>query len=80
MHIHWSKINVALYLQASYVILSLIISCQNDVLGEKVRVLKSPISNSYSRNRATFDPSDELVLNDGVLFDARMGKEIRLAF
>jgi HIV-1 Vpr-binding protein len=40
-------------------------------------VLKSPISNSYQKNRATFDPTDELVLNDGVLFDVRMGKEIR---
>ena len=39
--------------------------------------MKPQISNNYNRNQATFDPSDDLVLNDGVLFDMRMGKEIR---
>ena len=39
--------------------------------------LKPQISNDYQKNRATFDPSDELVLNDGVLFDTRAGKEIK---
>ncbi len=47
------------------------------VQGDRICELKSPISNSYSRNHATFDPTDELVLNDGVLFDLRSGKEIR---
>ena len=45
--------------------------------GQKIRELKPLISNEYAKNRATFDPSDELVLNDGVLFDMRMGREIR---
>ena len=42
--------------------------------------LKPNISNDYAKNRATFDPSDELVLNDGVLFDTRAGKEIKVSF
>ena len=42
-----------------------------------IRTLKPQISNNYQKNQATFDPSDDLVLNDGVLFDMRMGKEIR---
>ena len=45
--------------------------------GQKIRELKPVISNEYAKNRATFDPSDELVLNDGVLFDMRMSREIR---
>ena len=33
-------------------------------------------ANSYHRNRATFSPSDDLVLNDGVLWDISSGKPI----
>lgn len=33
-------------------------------------------SNQYSRNRAAFDATNELVLSDGVLWDATSGKEI----
>ena len=32
--------------------------------------------NSYQDNRATFHPSDDLVLNDGVLWYVRSGKSI----
>jgi len=39
--------------------------------------LKPVISNNYAKNRATFDPSDELILNDGVIFDVRMGREVK---
>ena len=42
-----------------------------------IRTFKPQISNNYQKNQATFDPSDDLILNDGVLFDMRMGKEIR---
>ena len=42
----------------------------------KVRDLHSSGSNMYSLNKATFNPTDELVLNDGVLYDMRMAKEI----
>ena len=42
----------------------------------KVRELKSSGSNMYSLNKATFNPNDDLVLNDGVLFDMRVAKEI----
>lgn len=33
-------------------------------------------ANYYTSNRATFDPSDDLVLNDGVLWDVRVGKPV----
>ncbi len=41
-----------------------------------VTELKSAGSNLYTKNRATFDPTDDLVLNDGVLYDMRAGKEV----
>lgn len=34
------------------------------------------LSNQYNRNRAKFDATNELVLSDGVLWDANSGKEI----
>lgn len=33
-------------------------------------------ASNYLRNRATFNPSDDLVLNDGVLYDVESGKSI----
>ena len=30
----------------------------------------------YSLNKATFNPTGELVLNDGVLYDMRAAKEV----
>nr|XP_022300005.1 DDB1- and CUL4-associated factor 1-like isoform X2 [Crassostrea virginica] len=33
-------------------------------------------ANNYRENRATFNPTDDLVLNDGVLWDVRSGKSI----
>ncbi|XP_059078551.1 DDB1- and CUL4-associated factor 1-like isoform X2 [Tigriopus californicus] len=49
-----------------------------DINTQKVIMELNPaISNNYSMNRATFDPFDDLILNDGVLFDSRSGKEIR---
>ncbi len=42
---------------------------------KKVRELKPTVSNNYSRNKATFDYTDELVLTDGVLYDLRMESE-----
>ena len=44
--------------------------------GKKIREFVPTVSNGYLRNRATFDPTDDLVLNDGVLFDMRASKEI----
>jgi HIV-1 Vpr-binding protein len=38
--------------------------------------LTPPISNQYTKNRATYSPTDELVLSDGVLWDVSSGKEI----
>ena len=38
---------------------------------EIIRSFKPQISNNYTKNQATLDPSDDLVLNDGVLFDMR---------
>lgn len=34
------------------------------------------LSNRYLKNRATFHPSDDLILNDGVLWDVRSVKPI----
>lgn len=44
--------------------------------GRKILHLRPTISNQYAKNRATFHPSDELVLSDGVLWDVNTGKEI----
>ena len=44
--------------------------------GQQVRLLKPDTSNAYTRNRATFDPCDELILCDGVLWDYRAPTQI----
>ena len=45
--------------------------------GEKIRQFESRLSNDYTKNRATIDPTDDLILNDGVLFDMRQSREIK---
>ncbi|CAH0756803.1 unnamed protein product [Diatraea saccharalis] len=44
--------------------------------GVELMTLTPRISNQYAKNRATFNPTDELVLSDGVLWDVNTGKEI----
>ena len=44
--------------------------------GRKLMTLKPQVSNQYPKNRATFSPTNELVLSDGVLWDVNSGKEI----
>lgn len=44
--------------------------------GKAVMTLTPTLSNQYNKNRATFNPTDELVLSDGVLWDVASGKEI----
>jgi len=44
--------------------------------GKQVRLLKPTSANAYSRNRACFDPTDELILSDGVLWDYRVSRQI----
>ncbi|KPJ12616.1 DDB1- and CUL4-associated factor-like 1 [Papilio machaon] len=44
--------------------------------GRELMTLAPAISNQYAKNRATFNPTDELVLSDGVLWDVNTGKEI----
>ncbi|XP_075228537.1 lisH and WD40 domain-containing protein mahjong isoform X6 [Lycorma delicatula] len=44
--------------------------------GKSVLTLTPTQSNQYNKNRATFNPTDELVLSDGVLWDVTSGKEI----
>lgn len=34
------------------------------------------VHNQYTKNKATFSPNDDLILSDGVLFDARSGTPI----
>ena len=54
-------------------------TCQILYLPSGNRTLKlvdRNISNNYTRNRATFNSSDDLILNDGILWDVRSGKVI----
>lgn len=44
--------------------------------GKLVSTLTPSLSNQYTKNKATFSPTDELVLSDGVLWDVNSGKEI----
>ncbi|MCP9265711.1 Vprbp protein [Dirofilaria immitis] len=41
-----------------------------------VRLFDDTLANNYTRNKATFDPRDELVLNDGILWDPRLGTKM----
>ena len=43
---------------------------------QRLRTLTPTNSNAYTRNRATFDPTDELILCDGVLWDHRVPRQI----
>uniref|UniRef100_A0A3Q4GMH6 DDB1 and CUL4 associated factor 1 n=1 Tax=Neolamprologus brichardi TaxID=32507 RepID=A0A3Q4GMH6_NEOBR len=45
--------------------------------GQKTLTLNDPaLANNYKRNCATFNPTDDLVLNDGVLWDVRASRAI----
>lgn len=44
--------------------------------GKKVTSLVPSISNQYTKNKATFNPTDELVLSDGVLWDVNANQQI----
>ncbi|KAM3620844.1 uncharacterized protein V6R79_002806 [Siganus canaliculatus] len=45
--------------------------------GQKTLTLNEPaLANNYKRNCATFSPTDDLVLNDGVLWDVRAARAI----
>lgn len=44
--------------------------------GQVIRKLVPTIYNQYNKNRATFCPTDELILSDGVLWDFRSGTQI----
>ncbi|XP_022597901.1 DDB1- and CUL4-associated factor 1-like isoform X2 [Seriola dumerili] len=45
--------------------------------GQKTLTLNDPaLANNYKRNCATFNPTDDLVLNDGVLWDVRVSRAI----
>lgn len=44
--------------------------------GESIRTLNPTIFNQYNKNRATFCPTDELILSDGVLWDFRSSQQI----
>jgi len=43
---------------------------------QRVRTLTPTDSNAYTRNKATFDPTDDLILSDGVLWDQRVPRQI----
>lgn len=44
--------------------------------GQKISTFTPTNYNQYTKNRATFDPTDDLILSDGVLWDVRSGKDI----
>jgi len=44
--------------------------------GQSIIKLTPHLSNTYTKNRATFNPTDELILTDGVLYDVKSGKDI----
>lgn len=44
--------------------------------GQPIRSLHPTIFNQYNKNRATFCPTDELILSDGVLWDFRSSQQI----
>ncbi|XP_026868211.2 DDB1- and CUL4-associated factor 1 isoform X1 [Electrophorus electricus] len=45
--------------------------------GQKTLTLNNPdLANNYKRNCATFNPTDDLVLNDGVMWDVRSAQAI----
>ncbi|KAI4465923.1 vprbp protein-related [Holotrichia oblita] len=44
--------------------------------GREIQRWVPSISNQYTKNKATFSHTDELVLSDGVLFDVASGKQI----
>jgi DDB1- and CUL4-associated factor 1 len=44
--------------------------------GEVIVALNPTIFNQYNKNRATFCPTDELILSDGVLWDFKSGQQI----
>lgn len=43
---------------------------------QKLFTLTPTLSNQYTKNRATFNPTDELILSDGVLWDLGSNKQI----
>ncbi|XP_067026010.1 DDB1- and CUL4-associated factor 1-like isoform X2 [Acropora muricata] len=46
--------------------------------GHRIRTFNDPsCSNNYSKNLATFNPTDDLLLNDGVLWDVNGNRVIR---
>lgn len=48
-----------------------------DILtGRKISTFTPTQFNQYTKNRATFYPTDELILSDGVLWDVKSGKDI----
>lgn len=63
-------------LRSFFVCISQVASIYDINTGQKILSLVPNIYNQYTKNRATFCPSDELILSDGVLWDVSSGKEI----
>lgn len=62
----------------SVLICFLVFQVYDTATGQIVRTFNKPnCSNNYSKNLATFNPTDDLVLNDGVLWDVRGNRVIR---
>lgn len=70
-NIHTHELNVLIF--------GICLSCQiYDIQTGQVTLTlnNTDLANNYKRNCATFNPTDDLVLNDGVLWDVRTAKAI----
>lgn len=76
----WFGINIIIRTHHSYrLIFGICLSCQiYDIQTGQVTLTlnNTDLANNYKRNCATFNPTDDLVLNDGVLWDVRTAKAI----
>lgn len=76
----WFGINIIIHTHHLYrLIFGMSLSCQiYDIQTGQVTLTlnNTDLANNYKRNCATFNPTDDLVLNDGVLWDVRTAKAI----
>ncbi|OBS75043.1 hypothetical protein A6R68_14451 [Neotoma lepida] len=78
----WSQPLSALWGMKSVFDLKYVFICFYSIIydiqtGNKLLTLFNPdLANNYKRNSATFNPTDDLVLNDGVLWDVRSAQAI----
>ena len=69
-----SRVKVSIF---CYVLFYFLSQIYDIATGKRLlRLYDSEQANNYKANRAVFNPTDEMVLNDGVLWDLRSGRSI----